>query len=111
MNCKSDELEIRTFGLNFVPNRDFVRVGEHDVDINCKESNEDCVEEDFKVAIAKKHELYQKGKFLNDIAILKLEKPVKLSESVSTICLPITENQQIEKIPKEFSSSMNIAGW
>ncbi|XP_053692034.1 phenoloxidase-activating factor 3-like [Sabethes cyaneus] len=89
-----------------------VRLGENDIskDIDCNNFGDelDCADppQDIEVSKFIKHSLYSSSKRRNDIALIKLAKPARLSFSVKTICLPIGAMVRSPE-PKE----MIISGW
>jgi chymotrypsin len=62
----------------------------------------------YKVSNIFVHENYKQTTLENDIAILKLEKPVKLSSNVTAICLP----ERLNKTEKKYLNKTGIVtGW
>nr|XP_040036681.1 coagulation factor IXb isoform X2 [Gasterosteus aculeatus aculeatus] len=82
----------------------FVRVGEHDV------SQAEGSEQDHEVAEKHMHHLYDTAKsaYDNDIALLKLAKPVVLSNRRRPICLGLKDFT--ENLSRESSTSL-VSGW
>lgn len=63
-----------------------VRLGEHDLD------REDEVEHmDFEIAEKMVHEKFNTVSFANDIAVLKLNRPVTFGKYVSPVCMPLID--------------------
>lgn len=79
---------------------------------------EDCAEEtcqppiqDIAIESAIKHEKYSYQKNVNDIALLRLKRAADTSKTnVDTICLPTTEESQIDRVDQIFLKKMIIAG-
>ncbi|XP_044077859.1 coagulation factor IXb [Siniperca chuatsi] len=82
----------------------FVRVGEHDVNLD------EGPERDHVVAEQHSHPLYdyKKSPYNHDIALLKLASPVELSNQRRPICLG--PKDFIENLLRESSSSL-VSGW
>lgn len=73
-----------------------VRVGEHDLKNDCKESSDVCDPAvDFTIEKTHVHPNYTKGN--NDIALIRLKKAVNLTilKYVKTICLPLKEENHL----------------
>ena len=60
-----------------------VRLGEHDLDDPSEGPHEDVAVEEELI-----HESYSPVSFANDIAILKLARPVRFRDNVKPLCLP-----------------------
>ncbi|GFT83455.1 proclotting enzyme [Nephila pilipes] len=60
--------------------------------------------DDYRVVEVKRHGQYNRFTLRNDIALLKLEKPVVFNEFVKTICFPETQKDYIGDIA-------SLAGW
>ena len=71
------------FVISFKMDQIKVKVGEY----NFNEAG-DTLDSTFNLASMKYHENYNTKTYENDIAILKLERPVTFSRSVYPICLP-----------------------
>ncbi|XP_034250614.1 serine protease easter-like [Thrips palmi] len=86
-----------------------VRLGESDAatDPDCVESS--CAPGVVDVAVEDKvvHEDYRRG--VNDIALLRLARPVAFSEAVSPICLPVQSHNRPEE--DLVGRHMSLAGW
>lgn len=52
------------------------------------------------------HPKWDKNKMINDIAVLKLSRPVKLSTNVSIICLPSASDA-----PNVLNKQVTTVGW
>ncbi|XP_058815819.1 melanization protease 1-like [Topomyia yanbarensis] len=89
-----------------------VRLGENDIskpiDCNYSEDGPDCADPPQNIEVGKfiRHPLYSTSKRRNDIALIRLATPAKLSYSVRTICLPIGAMVRNPE-PKE----MIVSGW
>lgn len=72
-----------------------------------------CTEvEDVPIESVKYHEHYDPSKKVHDIALIRLSHSVELSKSrinVKTICLPVTESQQIDH--PDVGKMLTVAGW
>lgn len=91
-----------------------VRLGEHDtktdVDLD-SESDPLPPIQDILIEKAIRHKQFDYRNKLNDIALLRLKTAADLSkENVNTICLPTTEDSQIDQLQKTFLDKMIIAG-
>lgn len=82
-----------------VTNHMHVVAGEHNL------AERDSHEQERKVARAIKHPFYNKENVYNDIALLKLQAPLELSQRVWPACLP---NQDEELQPESMAT---ILGW
>ncbi|KAI1292237.1 Coagulation factor X [Halotydeus destructor] len=82
-----------------VRRRLFVRAGEHDV------KEEDGDEQTVRVDRAYTHPDYDIETVRNDIALLKLKKPMKMTRVVSSVCLPATSDEL------EVESLGTVLGW
>uniref|UniRef100_A0A8D8C1P1 Serine protease easter n=2 Tax=Culex pipiens TaxID=7175 RepID=A0A8D8C1P1_CULPI len=90
-----------------------VRLGENDInkEIDCNvyaDEEDDCADPPQEIAVAEfiAHKLYSPSKRKNDIALIRLASPAKLSHSVKTVCLPIGSMLRNPE-PKD----MIISGW
>ncbi|XP_055545331.1 phenoloxidase-activating factor 3-like [Wyeomyia smithii] len=90
-----------------------VRLGENDITkkIDCNDfdgEESDCADPPQNIGVSRfiRHPMYSSSKRRNDIALIKLAEPAKLSYSVKTICLPIGPMVR-NPLPKE----MIITGW
>ncbi|XP_015171014.1 PREDICTED: uncharacterized protein LOC107063621 [Polistes dominula] len=86
-----------------------IRLGEHNTltDPDCEE--EFCAEpvQDFQIAFINVHEDYDRPRFRNDIAIIRLDKPAVYNEFVIPICMP-----HGNLLEKNYIGEMAIvAGW
>lgn len=90
-----------------------VRLGENDiktaVDCNILDGEKDCAPppQDIKVEKNIVHPQYSDRSKTNDIALLRLERPAKLGDSVGTICLPSGTKEQRAVNP----SFLVVSGW
>jgi hypothetical protein len=90
-----------------------VKIGEWDLkkDPECFDDEpEHCAPSpiDLKVAQWMVHPQYDQNTLYHDIAILRLEKPVKFNEFVKPICLPL----EFDLIKKNYTGySFEVAGW
>lgn len=90
----------------------FARLGETDlstpIDCNYAMGEKDCADkyQDISVARFIKHKQYSTSQKKNDIALVKLSKPVKLNDNVRPICLPLPE-----MLPKKMPLKMVVSGW
>ncbi|XP_053695756.1 serine protease grass-like [Sabethes cyaneus] len=90
----------------------FVRLGENNIskpiDCNYFDDQKDCADPPQDIQIDKfiKHPLYSSSKRKNDIALIKLANPARLSLSVKTICLPIGSLRR-DPVP----TYMIVSGW
>ncbi|XP_064292592.1 transmembrane protease serine 9-like [Plodia interpunctella] len=89
---------------------EYVRLGEHDV-----RTDPDCVldvcapkVQDVKVKRTIIHPQFNNPEFHNDLAIIELEKPVKLNNYVAPICLPSTPEQTSTL---KLGEMVTVAGW
>lgn len=90
-----------------------VRLGENDISkkIDCnvyEDEDDDCADPPQEIMVAEfiAHKLYSPSKKRNDIALIRLASPAKLSHSVKTVCLPIGSMLRNPE-PKD----MIITGW
>lgn len=60
--------------------------------------------EEYAVVEMKRHGHYNRRNLKNDIALLKLEKPVKFNEFVKTICFPEGEKDYV-------GETATLTGW
>lgn len=67
--------------------------------------------QDIPVEDAIRHKEFDNRKKINDIALLRLKTAAVINKkNVNTICLPTTEESQIDHIQKEFQEKMLITG-
>ena len=92
-------------------------MGEHDInsEIDCDYDKLKgfCLDpvQDIPVVNKISHEHYKKGVRQHDIALLKLQRPAELTKKVvNTICLPTTEQTQLDKLDSHSLSRMSMAG-
>uniref|UniRef100_A0A1Q3FL86 Putative trypsin-like serine protease n=1 Tax=Culex tarsalis TaxID=7177 RepID=A0A1Q3FL86_CULTA len=90
-----------------------VRLGENDIlkKIDCnvyEDEDDDCADPPQDIAVAEfiAHSLYSPSKRKNDIALIRLASPAKLSHSVKTVCLPIGS-----MVRNPEPTDMLISGW
>ena len=93
-----------------------VRLGEHKITtkIDCSRDNEYCADPVQDILINKpiRHPKYDNIKKINDIALLPLKSPADVTgRYVKTICLPITQETQIESLDELARNKMTITGW
>lgn len=94
-----------------------VRLGEHYInkDKDCDPHNPtSCLDDvqDFEIITKIKHPEYSSILKINDIALLKLNKPANVKKNnVKTICLPIEETNQLKALDKKSRDNMTISGW
>jgi len=98
-----------------------IRVGEHDLNKEQDCDGGECSPKPQDLAIEKIiwHEEYDKPeRYQNDIAIIKLEKDVVISDYVSPVCLPWTYSQnedylsnRIDIDGEAFKIFTDVAGW
>lgn len=91
-----------------------VRLGEHVIstDQDCDEDGI-CQEpvQDIEIERTIVHKQYDRRRKVNDIALLRLQTAADITrKNVKTICLPTTEESQIENIDKPARDSMLISG-
>lgn len=93
-----------------------VRLGEHDTskELDC-DADDHCLDpvQDFdaKAFHAIKHPKYNQIEKVHDIAVIQLSSPADTSKTkVKPICLPMTDDVQIDKIEQLFRDSMVLAG-
>lgn len=91
-----------------------VRLGEHDLstqeDCNPDGTCQDPVQ-DIAIETAIRHKQYDSRKKINDIALLRLKAAADTTKrNVKTICLPTTEESQIDQVEKSFQENMLISG-
>lgn len=94
--------------------RHAVRLGEHDIstaqDVNPDGTFQDSVQ-DILIDRFIRHPQYNNREKINDIALLRLKTPADTSKrNVKTICLPTTEDSQIENVQEPFKEKMEISG-
>lgn len=96
-------------------NKVFVRLGEHDVntDIDCRQDSRNrtvcsAPHIDIKIEIKTVHEAFETINYHNDIALIRLEKPVNYTKHIKPICL-----LDIGLEPTEFTNTtmFEVAGW
>lgn len=95
-----------------------VRLGEHTISTqqDCADVNDfdTCSEaEDIPIESFKVHEGYDPATKANDIALIRLTRPVAFSKElkhIKPVCLPVNEAQQIDNMDEEFHT-LTIAGW
>ncbi|XP_050697259.1 venom protease-like isoform X3 [Eriocheir sinensis] len=82
-----------------------VRLGEHDLN-----REDDTKHEDFDIATRTLHPSYNTpSSFANDIAVLKLSRPVKFrKQAIVPVCLPLSESLKTEPLVRR---SGYVAGW
>ncbi|PZC75017.1 hypothetical protein B5X24_HaOG206842 [Helicoverpa armigera] len=87
-----------------------IRVGEHDTrtDPDCELTVCAPAVQDRSIKNITSHPLFNKPAFHNDMAIIKLEKPVTLNDYVTPICLPRTPEQLANL---RVGDLMTVAGW
>uniref|UniRef100_A0A182QHR3 CLIP domain-containing serine protease n=1 Tax=Anopheles farauti TaxID=69004 RepID=A0A182QHR3_9DIPT len=90
-----------------------VRLGEHDkkkhIDCNVYlDGDEECADPaiDVDIESAIVHKGYNRPKFRNDIALIRMAQEIVLSDSIATICLPVNDNIRNRVLPKYI-----ITGW
>ena len=71
------------FAFSFDPSTITIRLGEYSFD-----QQGETAHKDFKVVRIKMHEQYDTSTYVNDIAILDLERTTDFSDSIWPICLP-----------------------
>eukprot|EP00095_Tigriopus_kingsejongensis_P012216 maker-scaffold927_size80360-snap-gene-0.28 protein:Tk12216 transcript:maker-scaffold927_size80360-snap-gene-0.28-mRNA-1 annotation:"serine proteinase" len=76
-----------------------IRVGEYDF-----KEKEESLSSDFQVESINSHADYSSRTFENDIAIIKLDKPITRNRSVYPICLPTPERDYT-------NTRANVVGW
>jgi len=74
-----------------------IRVGEHDL------KKREGTEQDYNVAKIIIHPNWKSHSIQNDIALIKLEKPIQFNQHVSPVCIPST--------PISIGSECYITGW
>lgn len=87
-----------------------VRLGEWDIEseVDCDENICSDKPMEFDIEIYMWHESYDPNQNFNDIALLKLPRPVSFSEFISPVCLPLSEDLQDQlKIGRIFT----VIGW
>ena len=91
-------------------------MGEHKISTkqDCSLENEYCADpvQDILIDKSIRHPKYDNVKKINDIALLRLISPANVEgRYVKTICLPLTQDSQIESIDQLARNKMTIAGW
>lgn len=67
--------------------------------------------QDIPIESAFRHKQYDNRKKTNDIALLRLKNAADTTKrNVKTICLPTTEESQIDQVEKSFQDHMLISG-
>lgn len=94
-----------------------MRLGEHDLNTNpdCTTYDDEvvCQElvQDIPIEKYFRHKSFDNKLKVNDIALLRLKTPADLTKrNVKTICLPITEENQIDKLALASQKNMFISG-
>lgn len=87
--------------VNFAPEDISIAVGIHYRNETLNDLNT------FQVAQIKNHDYYSDVLKTNDISLLKLVKPVTISEKVSTICLPSSKDE----FKTVFNKTVVLTGW
>ncbi|KAG7174978.1 Proclotting enzyme-like 8 [Homarus americanus] len=80
-----------------------VRLGEHDLN-----RTDEAVHEDFDIMSRTIHADFNPVSFANDIAILKLDRPVTFRDAIQPVCLPLPERFDKDDLVRSFGF---IAGW
>ncbi|KAH8321309.1 hypothetical protein KR074_001392, partial [Drosophila pseudoananassae] len=91
-----------------------VRLGEHDLrkptDCVFFGNEKVCLDRPLDVPIEKifVHEEFDRGSFVNDIALLRLKDPVQITDWIRPICLPMTLDLQLDSL---INRPLEVVGW
>ena len=90
-------------------------MGEHDLanEEECSEDGHICNHpQDINIEKVVFHQNYSQPKpFQNDIAVIKLEREVEIDDTVSLVCLPYRDQQELYTGDGELGISTAVAGW